>query len=87
MQLTIPFDTLTYAKRLRSVGFTEDQAETLAELQVWIIDDKLATKADLAATQAALELRLAELKTETIKWVAGMLLAQAVLIATLVKLL
>ncbi len=55
---------------------------------------ELATKADLAIVKADLELKLAELGTrvaeskgEVLRWVAGMLLAQAALIATLVKLL
>ncbi len=38
-------------------------------------------------TKDHLDARLAELKAETIKWVAGMLVAQAALIAALVKLL
>lgn len=38
-------------------------------------------------TRDHLDKGLAELKAETIKWMAGMLIAQAALIATLVKLL
>lgn len=41
----------------------------------------------LAEARAHLDTRLAELKAETIKWVAGMLIAQAAVVATLVKLL
>ena len=40
---TITFDTLAYAKKLRSVGSTEDQAEVQAEALVnhwWTIGDK-----------------------------------------------
>jgi hypothetical protein len=50
--------------------------ETVEERVKATMVHELATKCDLA-----------ELKTEIIKWVAGMLLAQAAIIATLVKLL
>jgi hypothetical protein len=45
------FDTLAYAKKLKSVGFTEEQAEVQAEAMAEIIDDKLATKRDLRDLQ------------------------------------
>ncbi len=47
MTLAIPFDTLVYAKKLKSVGFTEAQAETLAESQAQLIESRLATKEDI----------------------------------------
>ena len=47
----------------------------------------LATKADLRELEHGLRAALAELKADMIKWAAGLLLAQAALVATLVKLL
>ncbi len=47
MTLAIAFDTLVYAKKLKSVGFTEAQAETLAESQAQLIESRLATKQDI----------------------------------------
>ena len=41
------FDTLQYAKRLQTAGFTAEQAEIQAETLKGLIDDKLATKADI----------------------------------------
>lgn len=41
------FDTLRYAKRLKEAGFTEQQAEVQTEALREIIEDKLATKADI----------------------------------------
>jgi hypothetical protein len=41
------FDTLAYAKKLKTAGFTEDQAEIQAEALAEIIDEKLATKQDI----------------------------------------
>ena len=37
----IPFDTLQFANRLKSVGFTEEQAQTLTELQRAATDNTL----------------------------------------------
>jgi hypothetical protein len=73
---TITFDTLSYAKKLKSAGFTEEQAEIQAQTLKEILGTELATKKDLAET-----------KVEIIKWVAGMLLAQVAIAAALVKLL
>ena len=47
MSLAIAFDTLVYAKKLKSVGFTEAQAEALAESQAQLIESRLATKQDI----------------------------------------
>ena len=41
------FDTLTYAKKLREAGFTEQQAEAQAEALKAVVDDNLATKRDI----------------------------------------
>ena len=46
---TITFNTLAYAKKLKAVGFTEDQAEVQAEALAQIIDERLATKQDILA--------------------------------------
>jgi hypothetical protein len=45
-------------------------------------DVDLATKADLRELEHGLRATLAELKADMIKWVAGLLLAQAALVAT-----
>ncbi|MBF0119414.1 MAG: hypothetical protein HQK79_11305 [Desulfobacterales bacterium] len=56
-----------------------------------LVDNQLATKQDLKELELNLkrdlEVKIEISKSETIKWVAGMLVAQAALIATLVKLL
>ncbi|MBW2346155.1 MAG: DUF1640 domain-containing protein [Deltaproteobacteria bacterium] len=81
---TAIFDTLQYAKKLKAAGFSEDQAEVLSSTQAALIEERLVT-------QQYLDLRLKELETslkaDIIKWVAGMLVAQAAIVATLVKLL
>jgi hypothetical protein len=55
-----PFDSLAYAKRMESVGFTRQQAETMAEEQANLIDERLATKQDIELINANIDaLRLA----------------------------
>jgi predicted phage-related endonuclease len=44
---TLTFDTLAYSKKLRSVGFTEEQAEAQAETIITLMTEQLATKTDL----------------------------------------
>jgi hypothetical protein len=41
---TITFDTHSFVKKLKAVGFTEEQAEVFASEQARLIEDKLATK-------------------------------------------
>lgn len=78
---TITFDTLKFVERLKSAGVPDVQAKAEAEalseaLSETIAIRELATKADLEAV-----------KSDLIKWIAGMLIAQAAVVATLVKLL
>jgi len=76
----ITFDTLAYVKKLKAAGVPEKQAEVQAETFAEIIDEKVATKQDLQMLEANVTAKI-------IKWVAGMLVAQAAIVATLVKLL
>lgn len=139
---TLTFDTLAYAKKLKSAGFTEAQAEAQAETIIALITEELATKTNLKELDNSLTIRMKELedslnskmkeldnsltfrmkeletklearmkeletklearikelelrlevkiettKSEIIKWVAAMLVAQAALIAAMVKLI
>ena len=52
MSEAIAFDTHRFVKRLTESGFTEKQAETLAEEHVALLNGNLATKADIAAIEA-----------------------------------
>ena len=55
----IAFDTLRFSKRLRSGGYTEEQADALAEAYAEAVSDGVASKADLqlAAEKANSELQ------------------------------
>jgi len=54
MSEAIAFDTHRFVKRLTGSGFTEQQAETLADEQITLLNANLATKADIAAIQAGI---------------------------------
>lgn len=72
------FDTHAYIKKMKAVGFTEEQAEVQAETVADLINERLVTKADS-------DLRIAELKTELVKWMLGIALGQVALLVTLLK--
>jgi len=90
---TTTFDTLGYSKKLLELGFTREQAEGFAEIQRDIIEDRLATKADLLMVQRDLQAVKLELQQQmkeleyrlTIRLGAMMAVAIAV-VAALVRL-
>ena len=55
MAEAIAFDTHRFVKRLTESGFTEKQAETLAEEHVALLNANLATKADIARVEAGMD--------------------------------
>jgi len=77
---TVTFDTLEFAKKLKSAKFTEEQSEILAQAVASVIDEKIATKRDLQE----LELRL---KHDLTLRLGAMLVAGITIVAALVKLL
>jgi hypothetical protein len=91
----LTFDTHDFVKKLKGVGFSEEQAEVLTDLQKttsqntldqarhdYELDD-LATKRDLKELQLTLELKIAESKADLIRWVVGVGLLQITIIAAL----
>ena len=69
-------DTLEIYQRLKSAHLQDEAAREIADVIRDVTVNNLVTKADLEKA-----------KVEIIKWVAGMLVAQAAIVATLVKLL
>ena len=55
MTEAIAFDTHRFVKNLTASGFTEAQAEALAEEQAHLLNSNLATKADIRGTKVDLE--------------------------------
>ncbi|MGZ5008004.1 MAG: DUF1640 domain-containing protein [Methylobacter sp.] len=75
---TITFDTLELADKLKAAGFAPEQAEAVVQV---VVEAQIGM-----VTRDYLDARLSENKIDLIKWIAGMLLAQAGLVAALVKL-
>ncbi|MBI5185168.1 MAG: DUF1640 domain-containing protein [Nitrospinae bacterium] len=94
MGRAIVFDTHAYVKKLKAVGFTEEQAETLAASQAELIDERLATKYDLKELDNAHKKDIAELRRDikememrlTIK-LGAIVTTGIVIVTALVKLL
>ena len=82
---TIAFDTLKFVRKLKEAGFEEKQAEAVADA----FSD--AQSEGQPITREYFDIRLkAEIdagKADMIKWIVGLLLAQAGLVAALVKIL
>ena len=62
------FDTLAFAKKLRGAGYTDAQAETLAEAQVEVfqqmLESTLSTKDDIKEVKAEIKVLKTELQAE-----------------------
>ncbi len=58
----LAFDTLKFSKKLVAAGFTEKQAEALADEQRSLITNELATKRDLKELEVALKRDMKELE-------------------------
>ena len=76
----LTIDTLKIYERLKGAKLDELAAKEIAEVIKDVAESHLATKEDV-------ERIVEKSKVEIIKWVAGMLIAQAAIVATLVKLL
>jgi len=76
----VTFDTLKFTKPLTESGMTPDQAEAIASAFAEAAGSELVTKDYLRA-------EIESAKNDLIKWMAGLLLAQAGLVTALVKLL
>ena len=59
------FDTHAFVKRLTAVGMPEPQAEALADEQRRLIDDRLATKEDIARLEGTTRTEIARLEGAT----------------------
>jgi len=77
---TVTFDTHEFIKRLKLVGFSEEQAEVFATEHRRIIEDSLVTKDHL-------DMRLRELEYKLIIKLGAMMMASVAMVAALVKLL
>ncbi|MBF0348252.1 MAG: DUF1640 domain-containing protein [Magnetococcales bacterium] len=80
--MTTTFDTLKFANRLNAAGMDSRQAEAQSETMEVNLKD-LVTREYL---NARLDAKLAESKTEIIKWMFGVAAGQAMFIIAILKL-
>lgn len=80
MPHTITFDTHENVKKLKAVGFTEEQAETQTRIIADLLDEQLINR-------QYLDERLKELEYRLIIRLGAMLVVAIGVIATLVKIL
>ena len=81
---TVTFDTLKFVDHLRNAGVPEAQAKAMSDAQKELLTEifeqkELATKTDIKE----IELKIAEVKAELIRWVVGAGFLQTALIAAL----
>ncbi|MBV6322550.1 CCDC90 family protein [Duganella violaceipulchra] len=74
------FDTVMFMDTLIEGGMPEKQAKAMASAMVQLIDSQLVTK-------NFLDMRLAQLKSELIQWMVGVIVVQTGLTAVLFKLM
>ncbi len=92
MSEAIAFDTHRFVNRPTQTGFTEAQAEALADEQVTLLNTNLVTKQDLletkgdlerqlAAVKGDLERQMAEVKADmlVLKWMVGLVIVVQIL--------
>lgn len=80
-------DPLKIYSRLKNKGIQDEAANEIAEIFNEIVNTDLSTKSDIEKLKIELEKKIIETKSEILKWTAGMLIGQAALITTLMKLL
>ncbi|MHB1645166.1 MAG: DUF1640 domain-containing protein [bacterium] len=77
---SIIYDTLAYVKKLKLVGFTDEQAEIQAEEIARILNENIVTKKDIKELEY-------KLKYQIITAVGGMLVGAVIIIGVLIKIL
>lgn len=85
--MSTAFDTLRYSKRLKEVGFTEEQAEVQAEVFAEAIETQLATKRDLQELKTELKADMEQLGYKLTIRFGGMLVAAVTVLAVLIRIL
>jgi hypothetical protein len=84
---SIAFDTLKFVETLQAAGVPASQAKAMAEAFREATSEELVTRNYLDAKLAELRGDFRTGQLDLVKWFAGLLIAQAALIAALVKLL
>jgi hypothetical protein len=84
------FDTLSYARRLKASGFTDEQAETLADATREIVlqdfGANFATKADLVALEERLNAKIDAMGLRIMVRMGVMLVTVATIMTAIISL-
>jgi hypothetical protein len=80
---TITFDTLKFARTLKAAGVPKQQAEAFAEVFRDATSEELVRRDYRNSRIADVETKIEAARSDIIKWLAGLLIAQAALIAKL----
>lgn len=91
----VTFDTLKFVETLIGHGIPNEQAKGIAEAfkdahaegEIATQDDIALVRQDIRELELRMDAKISDIKFDMVKWMAGMLLAQAGLVAALVKLL
>ncbi len=84
MAMATPFDTLHFVKKLKNAGFSEEQAEAISEaFKEAQSEADIATNKDIDLLGSRIEAKLADTRSELIRWVVGAGFLQTALIAAL----
>ena len=84
------FDTLTYARKLKEAGFTEQQAEAQAEALMAVVETNLATKHDIELLRKDMELLrrdMKELESRIVLRLGSLIVVAVGALAVLIKIL
>ena len=95
MGLLAFFNTHRFIRTLQDAGFEQPQAEAVAnafkeassQAEIVTKSDIDLVRRDMPESELRLEAKISDIKYDLVKWIAGMLLAQAGLVTALVKLL
>lgn len=74
MSHAVAFDTLAYANKFKKAGFSEQQAEVLAETQAELIEERLVTKEHFDYKMRELELKFSG-QFLLLRWMLGFIFA------------
>ena len=97
--MTLALDTLKYAEQLEAAGVTPQVAYAHAHALAAVVDQQLATKTDIEVVKGEiqkaelrLEAKIAEVRSDLIRWTVGIVLGAgalqtAVIVALMLKLM
>ena len=86
-----PFDTLAYANKLKEAGCEPKLAEAQAELQAqalgYLVNENLATKADLKEVSHFLEMKIQDMRHDLLLKLGSLVIGGFTIMTAVLKLL